>query len=54
MAAAAHVIRATPVDELVAGLGGGEHVAGVRAAERGPDPAQGVGVGVAVHAAARG
>ena len=35
--AAADVVRAAPVEELVAGLGGGEHLAGRAAAQRRPD-----------------
>ena len=40
VAAAADVVRPAPVDELVAELGRRQHVAGVRALERRPEPVQ--------------
>src|SRR6185312_12789694 len=43
--AAAHVIGAAPVDELVPARSRYEHVAGAGAVERRPQPAKRVGVG---------
>src|SRR5829696_4262890 len=50
VAAAADVIGAAPVDELVTGRRRAQHVAGLAARERGPQPAQRVGVRTALEA----
>ena len=51
MAAAAHVVRAAPVDELVARRAREQDVAGLDAGQGGPQPAERVRVGAAVHPA---
>src|SRR5829696_8187580 len=49
VAASADVVGAAPVDELVTGSRRAQHVAGLAAGERGPQPPQGVGVSAALE-----